>query len=1357
MQWRRPVLLKLCIRRSEYDEDLVVSTSRMNMRGRYEAKYRSPLLASDSVGFGSEYPWAKNGSDEIFRSNLTGIIAVSRDRKIDLPTVQYHDEWSRPQGPCTCIKSVPVPCVRERVLACDRERSPSPSLLSAPANTPDECLLLARHGRHWPVRSQTLPPPYLNRNISRIMPHATADDKPADVDEDSAIQSFLAGNSFGGDFQSIDLGSHERAPDAVDYEDLDDDDDLPEEEEATNNLLRGEDDDEGAGGQDVFSKQMRRMADEVDALPMQSSSNVYHQEPTSDDLVTDDDDKDLFGERTSLSPEQERHSQLKILTAPRAGGLALPSKSSGLALPSFAKKFEAALVATSPSNYQDAWSPSQFPRDRTAILSPTSAVESAEEEEEEQDELTRIQRQMFRERQTEQEPLDLEEFYALFPSYRADQNPRFTDLFPQRRAPYRGKAPPKPPKPVQPTKLSLDLLPDQERSFRTAASTHLNAKDVHTKPGLVFCGQDEGHDEDSEDGNALSVLDENELIGGVRFRDLALICENWDVQSNESVGSPIGGGDWDIEGSVRPKKRQRTSVLDLDLALTIRDPRLCFEDPERAISRLANFVSLDLNDANLLIDEHAPQPKELKRASGDSERERTMNKDLAKRYNISNDAAYDLLKENHQHKIRSTLGSMAIEHSLPATKLQYPFYRTDLDMKAKRSFHRPALDLRDRPGREYKFQKQRRIKRKETRGRDVKEVFATAESLAHNDNAPLLLLEYSEEAPMMLSNFGMGNRLINYYRKRNADDMERPKRDIGETQVLLTQDKSPFANFGHVDQGEIVPTLQNGLYRAPVFQHTAKSNDFVVAISTTYEHGSRLYLRNLENLHTVGQQFPLTEIPGEHSRKVTDAAKKRLRALAFRIYSKSVDPTRRGKVLDNASIMAHLKDQDLGQVRSKMREFMKYERDGHKDGHGIWVPTGVVPDAETLRGWVKPEDVCLLDAMQVGVQHLRDLGINTGRNVNEDDEEEGGSIEAQLAPWQTTKNFLNATQGKAMLKLHGEGDPTGRGEGFSFVKTSMKGGFQALGESVEDRIDAKKRRDTGGHSYNVAKQQKAYDDYIRMIWDKQKVSLSHEAEQSDLEMEDEPETDAESTYPSIRAATPRSTVGTPATLARYDDESVSQFSKGSGARGGKSLIIKRHGLEHPDARRLVHIDNPEVIALYRKRRVEKRIKEISDDLMDYKPTGDLELDNAKRKKLEAELARVMRNVDRRQAREKAKSRLVGTSTAGSPWASEADGPGTGVGSTENTPQKGKRNKDGGTSRKCANCGQTGHIKTNRKSVNGPSFCPHCFQWTLNGKLVQDEKNIRHKRDGGGSQVTASTMPKGDVPFSQIQSTSAFKL
>ena len=39
-----------------------------------------------------------------------------------------------------------------------------------------------------------------------------------------------------------------------------------------------------------------------------------------------------------------------------------------------------------------------------------------------------------------------------------------------------------------------------------------------------------------------------------------------------------------------------------------------------------------------------------------------------------------------------------------------------------------------------------------------------------------------------------------------------------------------------------------------------------------------------------------------------------------------------------------------------------------------------------------------------------------------------------------------------MLKLHGEGDPTGRGEGFSFIRISMKDIFLKAGESAQDKL-----------------------------------------------------------------------------------------------------------------------------------------------------------------------------------------------------------------------------------------------------------------------------------------------------------------
>jgi len=1037
------------------------------------------------------------------------------------------------------------------------------------------------------------------------MPHATSDEMGRDFDEGDAIQRYLQGQGPEGganDFGDREIDQTNKADDAIDYEDISDEDDLPDEEEATNR--------EDAEGTNGFG--------DSEELP---HTNGYHNaQPQSDDMYGEDFN-DLFGEGMS-SPVQERQPPPQTQTQPqsRPGGLALPSKT-GLALPGYAGTYQQAQKAPHVRPHQPQYTPESLspPSFHDDGYSPSAAESEVEDEDEgETDEVLLMQRRLFRQAKAKQfgqgvpeehEDVDMDMFYTFFPGYEKEQNPRFIEFFPSRAVQYRGKVPPKPPKPVQPTKLSLDLLPDQERTFRSAAPPK-TAKDLGYGSNVVFYPEQATAGYESDDDLGLAAED-NASVAGMRLEDFALVCEDWDVHSVDFVSAldeedaPMDG-EYEVEELLRPNKKRKTNILDSEMAVYDRELQLAFDDPERAVAKLAKAPLLDLNDPYLLIDEHAPQTvRKAKRMPGDIRRDPALTRDLAKRYNISNDEAYDLLKENHQHKIRSTLGGTSIEHSLPATKLQYPFYKVGLDPKAKRSFHRPALDLRLRMQKEeFRMGRLKTIKRKERKGKDVKELFATAESLSLNDNSSMLLLEYSEEAPVMLSNFGMGNRLVNFYRKRNADDQERPKREIGETSVLLTQDKSPFGIFGHVDQGEVVPTVQNGLYRAPVFQHQYKPTDFFVAISTTHGYGSRMYLRNMENLHSVGQQFPVVEIPGEHSRRVTDAAKKRLRALAYRIHLKASDLTRKpARHLDNAAIMEHLKGHDMPQTRSKMREFMKYLKDS-KDGLGVWVPMPgvVVPDSETLRSWVKPEDVCALDSMQMGVQRLHDLGLTeakgTGKEGEDDkDVDETANIEVQLAPWRATKNFMLANQGKSMLKLHGEGDPTGRGEGYSFVKISMKGKFDLPGESIDEKINAKTRKETGGHGYNVAAQAKKYDDYIRTLWERQKHSLSSNIEVSDTEMDDDIDMEPENAYARAgRAATPRSSfVGTPGGFGRRDDETGTQFSRASDRGHEKVLVIKRTGgrdaYGNPDDNS-EEIRNPRVIREYKRRRNERLLENI---------------------------------------------------------------------------------------------------------------------------------------------------------------------
>jgi transcription initiation factor TFIID subunit 1 len=101
-----------------------------------------------------------------------------------------------------------------------------------------------------------------------------------------------------------------------------------------------------------------------------------------------------------------------------------------------------------------------------------------------------------------------------------------------------------------------------------------------------------------------------------------------------------------------------------------------------------------------------------------------------------------------------------------------------------------------------------------------------------------------------------------------------------------------------------------------------------------------------------------------------------------------------------------------------------------------------------------PESAMLYEAMQVGARHLHDAGYSkTAEGKDEDDvgDETGLDIEQQLAVWSTTMNYKKAEQQKAWLVVHGEGDPTGRGEGFSFLRTNMKNYFLRKGETEQGR------------------------------------------------------------------------------------------------------------------------------------------------------------------------------------------------------------------------------------------------------------------------------------------------------------------
>ncbi|ODA77352.1 hypothetical protein RJ55_06980 [Drechmeria coniospora] len=932
---------------------------------------------------------------------------------------------------------------------------------------------------------------------------------------------------------------------------------------------------------------------------------------------------------------------------------------------------------------------------------------------------------------------------AAWPAYKKGHVLVWSELLPPKKAVWKEKKPPRKPKHLVTSKQSLECAADQEKNFRIpgpAQGSKATAADGLNS--LVRCTSDKTSHNDDLVQFELERDSDMDLVGGFTLRDIELACEDWntriddiedefrqrqaaerELSSRKRQLDTEQDDEWDAEFLLdtaedlqpRPKKPR---ALTSGLPPIPRYAAPSFDNFEEATRRGSKRVYLDMSDPYLLLETDMPQA--VQRARNDANPKRPASgkagrgRDLSQRFNHSNDDAYELLKENHQSKVRATLGNISVEHSMPAIKLTWPYYKVKLTGTTD-EYHRPRFRYKKFAGHAIKFDKPLHHKRKQMKGK-AHEVFVKSKDLTLGDNSTAVLFEYCEPRPRVLNNFGMGSKLINYYRrKENSEEEQLPKQDLGEYRMLLPEDRSPFSLFGTVAPGETVPTLHNEMYRAPVFKHSPRASDFLVVRNTTGIEGSRWYLHKIDHLHVVGQSFPSVEVPGPHSRKVTNASKNRMKMLAFRMI--------RHSKTDNCQLSdmtKHIADSTDTQNRQKLKEFLQYDRDSGEKGMWRLRPTEVLPDENAIRAMIKPEEVSLLDAMQLGIKELEDAGYDPRNATIEDDqaatenvdgadeedvEDDGSKItkaakKAQekqeetladkMAPWKTTKAFIDACAQKAMLQLHGEGDPTGHGLGFSFIRTSMKGGYiEAVQGPLATSADAMERekRANGGHAYNVKKQQAMYEDGIKEIWEKQKSTLSDKQEHDDKDVAATEDEDDRFNH-------------VPATPAHFD-EGVSQVSglTTSTSRHQKRTIRILREVRMPDGTtqsRIEVVHDPVVISQYMKRRTEADLE--LRDIYSSRPTGNADHDRLANLRIKKELERLEKNKARRQAREQQKElhHKANMGDAGSPGGLGADKIPT------------------GTTRKCANCGQVGHIKTNKK------LCP-----LLNGTMKADNGALEH--------------------------------
>ncbi|KAF8734575.1 hypothetical protein RHS02_06922, partial [Rhizoctonia solani] len=660
------------------------------------------------------------------------------------------------------------------------------------------------------------------------------------------------------------------------------------------------------------------------------------------------------------------------------------------------------------------------------------------------------------------------------------------------------------------------------------------------------------------------------------------------------------------------------------------------------------------------------------------------------KFNLSNDHYYEVSKE--RQRVRQTFGNLVVQHAYPALKLQLPFYKTRLTKEEARAFHRPALQI---PANiEFRFTRVRNLKKKKDKnGRRLvsNDVLKKTGDLTLKDNSNFVLWEYSasEEHPPVLSNFGMGSVLVNYYRKKDEKDDYVPKGDLGEPFVLEPNDESPFFKYGSIQHGQTIPAMYNNLVRAPLFKHTPPPTDFLVIKSTTRGE-SKYYIRDIKHLYVSGQTFPVVEVPGPHSRKITHTIKQRLIIIACKLLSKS-----KHERLKISRLMKYFPDQNELQMRQRLKaylqDFMEYHRRGEHQTFWRLKPSFQRPSPADMLKMVEPEHVVLSESMIVGQRHLLDSGY--GKSESDVMEDEGKlDTEQQLAPWITTKNFIHATQGKAMLKLHGEGDPTGRGEGFSFIRVSMKEIFVPAGEDPEELNAEANSRPKNQHRYNVAQQQQVYKSEIERIWRAQFKSLSNKIppeltlEEANAPMFKQPRENPTLASGSGAAGPSGGKIGA-GIKSRHSSlgatsraSSIDQDGQPPGENKTRVLRIRRQAPDGSWTTEIVRNDN--VISAYVARRVE--IEEENMKAEDYVPTGDVVKDQRMKAKLLEQLNKMKKNQERRLNRKNAKAIEAGEAPLPIPaTAGVSDAP--------------------GRERRCGNCGQLGHMKTNRKCPRWAEF------------------------------------------------------
>lgn len=341
------------------------------------------------------------------------------------------------------------------------------------------------------------------------MPHATSiPDDQEELDDALILRALDPENPLD---LSRDLEPGEKADDAVDFGDLSDDDLAEDEDEEDDGGVVHPSEDYGSR---VADHQMQDTGSDEQEYSDNASGNALD---------------DLFGERSSSPVEGFETGNTIQSTAPDGD----------------ITSFESNATSVSANDHQPASfaSLSQINEGRHDAQQDIYKLSRAGQEEGGLSKEQQLQLKLLAMSGSglgvTGAPRDQEDQLArLWPSFQRNATPKFMDLLPPPKARYIGKTPLRRPKPVQPTRLNLDIAMDQEKSFRLPTGSNKRFQEENERPGVITIERETTDGEHEEESEGPESDFENEPVGGVSWQDLQIVCEDWDIPDLTDDSSP---------------------------------------------------------------------------------------------------------------------------------------------------------------------------------------------------------------------------------------------------------------------------------------------------------------------------------------------------------------------------------------------------------------------------------------------------------------------------------------------------------------------------------------------------------------------------------------------------------------------------------------------------------------------------------------------------------------------------------------------------------------------------------------------------------------------------------------------------